>query len=140
MDEASGDASRAAIQIFVTAPHGEVWVPIMQAERHISHSVCEIKSDDASLAMAGPCDFLQVEGLARGVVHAAQKNQRDRIALAVNQRVDILLAKARFSAPRSKFQQRRCGIKSLKANLRLDRILIGRKSTALDQNLVALRG
>ncbi len=60
----------------------------------IPSSVREIKSNNASLATPRLRDFLQVEGLSGGVVHPAEKDQRDRIAFAVNERVDVFITKA----------------------------------------------
>ncbi len=92
MNKASRDAARSAVQIFIAAPHCKIRSPIVQSEWHIPCRVRQIESDDAPLAMPGLRDSLQVESLASGVVHAAEKDQRDRGSLAVNQRVDILMA------------------------------------------------
>ena len=50
VDETSANASRAAVQIFVAAPHREIRSPLVQTQQHISRRVRQIKSHDASLA------------------------------------------------------------------------------------------
>lgn len=51
--------------------------PIVQLQRDVAGSVCEIPADDASLALGRRCDGRDVEELARVVLHARQPDERD---------------------------------------------------------------
>src|SRR5258708_2382457 len=50
--ESAGDAARAAVQILVAAPTGEVHVPVVHGELQIASGVCEIEADDGARTMS----------------------------------------------------------------------------------------
>src|ERR1700728_5095080 len=136
VDKTFSNASRTSVQIFVVAPDREIGPPVVQPQRYISDVMGQIESDDASLSLPGSGDFFHVERLSGDVVHSPNEDQRNRVAFLFDQRLDILIAQAGFALPGHEFEQRRGWIKTMEADLRLDRILIRGKSSAFDENLV----
>src|SRR3984957_6011710 len=71
MDEASGNAAGPPVEIFVPAPDREVRTPVMKLQRQVSGRMRQIAGHDASLAMSGLCDLLNVEPLTRNEIGRA---------------------------------------------------------------------
>ncbi len=53
VDEASGDATGPAVEIFVAAPDREIQAPIVKLELQISGGVRHVETDDAALGVRG---------------------------------------------------------------------------------------
>ena len=135
--ETPSHTSRTPIQIFVAAPNCKIGAPIVQPQRNVPRGVGEIESNDAAFLVPRSGDASNIECLTGDVIHPAKQNDGDRMPFAVDEQIDIFLAHAGFAGTRLQLHQRRCRIKTMKANLRLQRVLIGRKRSSLHQNLVA---
>ena len=61
MNEASANTSRAAVQIFVCTPDGEIDVPVVQPDGNVPRRVREIERHYASLGVSGARNRLHVE-------------------------------------------------------------------------------
>src|SRR5580693_4116122 len=85
MNKTTRDTSRTAIQIFVAAPYREVRAPLMKLQMQIAGSMCQIKADHAAPRMALARDAFHVKCLPRPVIHRSEHDQRDFIAVALNQ-------------------------------------------------------
>ena len=72
MQERACDGARAGIEVFVRAPDGEIDVPIMQRQRHITDGMRKIDPDDNTALLGRRSDFWNIEKLAGEKVHTAE--------------------------------------------------------------------
>src|SRR3954447_11226001 len=70
--EAAGHGAGTGVEIFVAAPHGEIAAAVVQVQREIAGRVRKIETDDAAFAMCERRDRLEIERLARAVLHAGE--------------------------------------------------------------------
>ena len=132
-------AARAAVQVLVAAPHGEVGVPVVQLQAAGCRRRAPGRSRRCSpAACAAAVIAAHVEGLAGAVVHAAQQHQRDRWPSRCDRALDRLPSRM---VPRP---ARRCSSISAspdrsRAKRDLRATAYGRRERAgLDEDLVAL--
>src|SRR6185436_14960501 len=138
--EAAADGAGPRIEILVAAPDSEVWRVAMQRERDIADRVSEIEADRAAVPPCRARELADVEPLAAQVLHAGQEDQRDTVALALEQRVEPLPVELERAAPGTELEQGVAGVEPVEPQLRLHGVAIGRERVALDQNLEAALG
>ena len=56
--------------VLVIAPAGEVHTPVMQAEWHVAHCVCQVHANFGADGMTAPRNAFNVEELAGVVLYA----------------------------------------------------------------------
>ena len=61
MDEDPCHTPRTAVQIFVAAPSGHIHTPIVQGERHIACSVCQVPAHHGSFCFQRLGDALHIK-------------------------------------------------------------------------------
>src|SRR5580700_371498 len=88
MNKTPCNATRTAIQIFVTAPHRKVWAPLMKFQMQIAGSVRQIKADQAASRVAQSRDARHVKCLPGPVIHSSEHDQCDFIPSAFDQWVN----------------------------------------------------
>src|ERR1700754_1935422 len=132
--ETSADCAWSSIQIFVTAPHREIHIPVVQLQGHVADGMGEIETDSTSLASGTARDGFDVEALTRQILHARQHHCRDALALTLDQRTDVFGAKHSFTRTRSDLDQCGLRIKSVQLDLRGHGVLIRRKRLLLDHD------
>src|SRR5579872_510237 len=96
VNEATSNTSRAAIQIFVTAPHCEVGPPLMKTQRNIAGRVRQIKTDDASFSPSSLCDSRHVKDLPSRIVHSTDHDQCARLTFTLDERENIFISYTRL--------------------------------------------
>ena len=103
VDEAPAYAAGPSVQVLVGTPDSEVHVPVVQMQFQVSHGVGEVESHDTALPMARCRNPVHFEGLAGQVVHPAQEDQGDGLALPFEQVLDVPGADRVFPFPRMQF-------------------------------------
>src|SRR5882757_5280150 len=83
--KAAADRTRSAIEIFVTAPHCEVDVPIMQTQRHIADGVRQIESHYTALLLRYAGDGGELKILTAEILHAGQQHRGNAGSFAFQQ-------------------------------------------------------
>ena len=130
--EASANAPRAAIQVFVAAPRREIDIPLVQLQWQIPRGVRHVKSDHASFGVARLGDAIAIKRLPAVIIHAREKNQGDPLAFRFDQRLYIFCADVCFAGAWTDFDQRIGRIVTVKTNLRRDGIAVRRKRVSFD--------
>ncbi len=132
--ERAGDGARARVQVFVAAPHGEIAAAVVQLQREVAGRVREVEADDAALLVGRLGDFLEIERLARAVLHAGQHHERDARTVLGERALDRGIGDRAVGLVAFELDQRGRGIEAVEAHLRFDRVAIGRERMLLDQD------
>ena len=77
VDEDRPDRARAAVEVLVRAPRGEVDVPVVERELDVAGGVGQVPADDGAGGVAGGGQPLDLEGLAGREVDARQEDERE---------------------------------------------------------------
>ncbi len=130
MHETAADRTGTGVEIFVTAPHREIDLPVVQVQHHIAGGVGQIDAEHATLTMGRLRQPRDVEILARQEIDAAQQHQGDLGAALGEQRLNV---RAASLTP----QQSRARVKAVMTELRLQRIQVRGKDGGVDQDTIA---
>lgn len=84
MNEATADATRATVEVFVAAPTREIDIPFVQLQRHVTNGMSQIKANQAAKIMTNFGDLCQVEKLTGIVLDTAEHDQSRLAAMCTN--------------------------------------------------------
>ena len=136
--ERAGRAARPRVDVLVVAPRRPVDVPGAELERDVAGGVREIPADDSADVVPGRGDRRDVDELARQVVDAAQQDERDRSAPALELGCDVARAQRRLTLARPQPHDRRRRVEAVLARLRGDRVRVRGEGRVLDHDAIAL--
>ena len=135
VDEDLGDRPRAAAQVLVGAPHREVDVPVVQGERHVARRVRELPAGERAGLVDRGREPRDVVDLAGRVVHAGQQGDRERVAMRVDGRLEVLGPHRRLARARSDHDEVLGRIEPVMDELRLDGVPVRRERRRVDEDL-----
>ena len=90
VDEDRADRARAAVQVLVGAPGGEVDVPVVERELDVPGGVRQVPADDGARFVAGGGEPLDLERLPGREVDAAQEDECEVVRLHGDGRLEVL--------------------------------------------------
>ena len=132
--EGRRDRARTSVQILVGAPDGEVHVPVMQRQGHVAGSMREVEPRPGTGSMRRRRDALDVQPLAREVLHAWQHHQGHRLTLIRQEPLDVLGTKQIFPGARPELNHHLGGIEAPGLDVALHGIGVGREGVRLDDD------
>ena len=138
MHKAPGHRSRACIQVLVRAPAREIHVPVVEPRRQVARPVREVPPRQRAHRMRRRGDALDAERLPRGIVHAADHHEGQRVGRLADGIQYVFLADQRLAAARADLDDVLRRVKPARVHVRMHRIGIARERAALHQDLRAL--
>jgi len=132
--EAAGDRAGTGIHVFVMAPHCEVRAAVVQLQRQIADRMCQVEAGDRAGGVCKVCDLPQLERLAGAVLHAGPQHQRQARSVLGDRALDRLHRERAVLLVGFQFDQVGSRIEAVEANLRFERMAIGRERTGLHQD------
>src|SRR5262249_35345680 len=109
---------------FVIAPNREIDVPFVQLQGDISGRMRKIESDNRSCGMPHFRDSPHVQQLSGYKIDAAEHDQTQPLTFSRDRRLHVLPSDQPFAVPWTQHEQCILGIKSVKSDLRLNRVNI----------------
>ena len=140
VDEAAAHRARARVQVLVRAPHGEVHVPLVEAQDQVSRRVRQVEADDAPLRVRESRDRLDLEGLARVVLDSRKQDQGDRLTVAFEDLGDVRGIDRVLSLAGPQPHECFGRVEAVDDGLRLDRIVVRGERMLLEENPMPLAG
>ena len=136
----AGQAARTAVEVFISAPHRKIHLPVVQRQGDVAGTMGKIETHGTSGGVSGAGDPGHIEHLTAVIIYPAQQHQGDRCALFRQHRLDVLAAMGGFSRAQGQLQQGLGRIIAVKTQLRLHRVLIGGEGIGFNQNFMAFFG
>ena len=132
--EAAADRTRAAVQVLVTAPHGEVGLRLVEREQGVADGMREVESHHAAVAVRRARDTPEVERLTGAKLHSRPQHQGDLLSVAREALVDRLLGQRVLAGGGCELDQGRPGIEAPPGDLGCDRVAVGGERARLHQD------
>ena len=135
-----GAAHRAGprVQVFVTAPHGEVGAVGFEFQRNVADRVGVVEAAAGTDGMRGAHDAAAIEGLAGEVLHAGPQHQRQVFPAVADGRFDVLRGEGAARVARAQLHEFPCRVQSVPFDLRGDGVAIRGERAGLDEHARAL--
>src|SRR5690606_26668490 len=91
VNEDSADAPRSGIEILIRTPAGKVDTPVVELERHITYSVCQVETGISSHPVSGIGNPFQIKKLTGVIIHATQRHHSKAVTRLLNGGYNIVL-------------------------------------------------
>src|ERR1700743_3502961 len=118
MHEATAHGAGSGIEIFITAPHGEIAVPVMQAQRRVADGACEVDSGRRTRSACSRDQCFHVQDLAGEILNSGQQHQRQSRPFAFDELQQVLGPQVALAGSRFHLDQVLSGGQSVKFELR----------------------
>ena len=137
VNEHARRAAGTGVEVLVGAPTGKIHVPVVQVQLDVAGRVGQVEPHQRAHRVARFGNGGHVEHLAGVVVDAAHENGGQRVAQLRDFGFDVFGAQAVFAGARQQLHDDFGGVEAVQVGLALDGVLVGGKSAAFHQNLVA---
>ena len=141
VDEAAAHRAGAGVQVLVGAPHGEVHVPVVEAQDQVPRRVRQVEADDAALRVRELRDRLDVEGLARVVLDSRRAGPGRSNPLRVRGAGRSPRCRSwSFPRPGPQPHERRRRVEAVEDGLGLDRVVVRGERVRFEEDPVPVAG
>src|SRR5687768_6309130 len=106
MNKCSGNSTRPGVQVFITAPHREIDIVIVQMEVNISNGMSQIESNNSANLMTRICDSFNVEKLAGVILNTTEYYKSQFISVFFDRVNDVTGAQGKLSISGTHLNQR----------------------------------
>src|SRR6188768_525358 len=89
MHEGAGNRSGSTVEVFVTAPDGEIRAIIMQLQRQVADGMCQVEAAVRSRAACSVGNARQVERAPAEILHAGPEHQRNLLTSRLEQLFEL---------------------------------------------------